>query len=104
MRHLDILQVIPSRVLNGLKNISLIFNKKVFNFFFLGDSHMFQSMLECSMISRSDTSGESGCRGGNGSMSLDPANNDPNVQKYACARCGRSYLHQVFFQYKYEYI
>ena len=57
---------------------------------------MFQSMLECSMISRSDTSGESGCRG-NGSMSLDPANNDPNVQKYACARCGRSYLHQVFF-------
>jgi hypothetical protein len=51
-------------------------------------------MLECSMISRSDTSGESGCRG-NGSMSLDQAN-DPNVQKYACARCGRSYLHQVF--------
>ena len=63
-------------------------------FFFIGDGHLFQSMLECSMISRSDTSGESGCRG-NGNMSLDPANSDPNVQKYACARCGRSYLHQV---------
>ena len=59
-----------------------------------GDGPLFPSMLDSSMISRSDTSGESGR--GNGSMAnLDQSGQDPSTQKYACSRCGRSYLHQV---------
>ena len=51
-------------------------------------------------MSRSDTSGESGSRGNNGSslLNIDPAtglDRDAAGQKYSCARCGRSYLHQV---------
>jgi hypothetical protein len=63
--------------------------------FLIGDGPLFPSMLDSSMISRSDTSGESGR--GNGSMAnLDQSGQDPSTQKYACSRCGRSYLHQVF--------
>jgi hypothetical protein len=76
-------------------------NKNEFNvnnFFpcFLGDGPMFPSMLDSSLISRSDTSGESGSRGNGSASVLDQsgADRDPS-QKYACARCGRSYLHQV---------
>lgn len=70
------------------------FLKCCFNFLLIGDGPLFPSMLDSSMISRSDTSGESGR--GNGSMAnLDQSGQDPSTQKYACSRCGRSYLHQV---------
>jgi hypothetical protein len=96
---LTLLKFIQSEGLSFISAMGVAIEHKLLrrNSTFLGDSQIYPpSLLETSMLNRSDVSFDGMFRG-NGA-SLGESQSGESSQKYSCAKCGRNYLHQVFAQ------